>query len=1090
MVRAGGVVKLTGVWGSSAPLLAAAVGEVKKRPVLLVVAGPDEADSTADDVEVLTGLTVEIFPAWELPTLPTGRQAGTGIPGPAGGASVAPDHLDDEITGQRLRLCALLAGGDNRPGFIVASAMSLMQPVPTHDVLAAGRMLLRTGGEMDPRKLLEWLVDAGFESVDAVDQAGQFARRGGIVDVFPPAGDLPVRVEFFGEKIESIRRFDPDTQRSTAQIAGCDLVAISAGRETGAGSPKDPAGTTHLPDYLPDGAIICFIEPAEVRSTVEAICRRLVDPAYRQAGAADVHNPEALFNVPDRLAVMEMSAFGAAGQEGSDVVPMGIGSLQRLGTPDEAMNELEALAGENEVWVYCENQAERDRFVELLAPTHFELAAKIHTGIGHVGCGFHWAGQRLVVVGHHEIFHRYARRSRLRRIRAGRPIESFMDLSEGDYVVHLTHGIARFVGFKTLSTDGVAEEFLTLRFAGGALLHVPVTEIQLVQKYIGAGRVRPSLSRLGSSAWSLRKDRAALATRDLAAELLRLQAIRNSAPGISYAGGGEWMRRFEQEFIYTETPDQITAMREISADMAEVRPMDRLLCGDVGYGKTELAMRVAFRVIEAGRQVAVLVPTTVLAAQHYRTFSERFADYPVAIEVLSRFRSRGEAARIAESAAAGKIDILIGTHRLLSGDVRFANLGLVVIDEEQRFGVEHKERLKRMRAEVDVLTMTATPIPRTLHMALMGLRDISSLATAPPDRRAILTEVCRSDDKRIRAAILHELDRKGQVFFVHNRVFDIERAADHIRSIVPEARVEIAHGQMHEHGLEKTMLRFVAGDIDVLVCTTIIESGLDIPSANTMFIQDADRFGLAQLHQLRGRIGRYRHRAYCCLLLPTRRSVSRLAARRLKAVEEFSDLGAGFQIAMRDLEIRGAGNILGSAQSGHIAAVGYELYCRLLEQAVAGLRGEKVAEPPPKAHVELAAEAYIPRSYIASARQRMEVYRRLALCRTSEELSQLSADLADAFGPVPSTVGDLLTVAEIRLLAGRLGIDRIVLMPPDVIFSIKAPAMADSALSGLAGTVRLVDERTAHWRPPPAYLELSTLLAVLTKRLQRACEKI
>ncbi len=1066
MVRAGGVVKLTGVWGSSAPLLAAAVGELKKRPVLLVVAGSDEVDSSADDIEVLAGLTAEIFPAWE-----------TGIPGPAGGEAVALDYLDDEITGQRLRLCALLAGDDNRPGFIVASAMSLLQPVPTPEVFAAARMLLRTGGEMDPRKLLEWLVDAGFESVDAVDQAGQFARRGGIVDVFPPAGDLPVRVEFFGEKIESIRRFDPDTQRSTAQISGCDLVAISAGRETDAGR------TTHLPDYLPDGAIICFIEPAEVRSTVEAICRRLVD-------AAGVHDPEAMFNVPDRLAVMEMSAFGAAGQEGPDVVPMGIGSLQRLGTPDEAMDELETLSGENDVWVYCENQAERDRFVELMSPTHAELAAKVHTGIGHVGCGFHWAGHRLVVVGHHEIFHRYARRCRLRRIRAGRPIESFMDLSEGDYVVHLTHGIARFVGFKTLSTDGRAEEFLTLRFAGGALLHVPVTEIQLVQKYIGAGRARPSLSRLGSSAWSLRKDRVALATRDLAAELLRLQAIRNSAPGISYAGGGEWTRRFEQEFIYTETPDQITTMREISADMSEARPMDRLLCGDVGYGKTELAMRAAFRVIESGRQVAVLVPTTVLAAQHYRTFSERFADYPVAIEVLSRFRSRGEAAKIAESAAAGKIDILIGTHRLLSGDVRFADLGLAVIDEEQRFGVEHKEHLKRMRAEVDVLTMTATPIPRTLHMALMGLRDISSLTTAPLDRRAILTEVCRSDDKRIRAAILHELDRKGQVFFVHNRVFDIESVAERIRSLVPEARVEVAHGQMREHGLEKTMLRFVAGDIDVLVCTTIIESGLDIPSANTMFIQDADRFGLAQLHQLRGRIGRYKHRAYCCLLLPRSRSVSRLAARRLKAVEDFSDLGAGFQIAMRDLEIRGAGNILGSAQSGHIAAVGYELYCRLLEQSVAGLRGEKVDEPPPKAHVELAAQTYIPRSYISSARQRMEVYRRLALCRTSEELSQLSADLADAFGPVPPVVGDLLAVAGIRLLAGRLGIDRIVLMPPDVIFSISAPALADSALAGLAGTVRLVDERTAHWRPPPAYLELSTLLAVLTKRLQRANERV
>ncbi|MDY7010827.1 MAG: transcription-repair coupling factor [Planctomycetota bacterium] len=1072
MVRVGGVVKLTGVWGSSAPLLAAAVGELKKRPVLLVVSGPDEADSAADDIEVFTGPAAEIFPAWEM-----------GIAGLSATDAPAPDHLNDEITGQRLRLCALLAGDDERPGFIVASAMSLMQPVPMPEVLAAARMSLRTGGETDLRKLLEWLVDAGFESVDAVDQAGQFARRGGIVDVFPPAGDLPVRIEFFGEKIESIRRFDPDTQRSTAQISGCDLVAISAGRETGAGR------TTHLLNYLPDGAIVCFIEPDEVRSTAEAFYRRLIDPACRKEGAGVVHGPETLFRADDRLAVMEMSAFAPAGRAGK-VVPMGIASLQRLQRPEEALDELERLAGENEVWVYCENAAEMDRFGELLSGDHAELAAKVHKSIGHVDCGFHWPAQRLVVVGHHEIFHRYARRRTFRRLRAGRPIESFMDLAEGDYVVHLTHGIARFVGFKTLKTDGRSEEFLTLRFAGGSLLHVPVTEIQLVQKYIGAGRARPSLSRLGSSAWSLRKDRVAIATRDLAAELLRLQAVRNSSPGISYTGDSDWMRRFEQEFTYTETPDQITAMREISADMAEARPMDRLLCGDVGYGKTELAMRAAFRVVEAGRQVAVLVPTTVLAAQHYRTFSERFADYPVTVEVLSRFRSKGEAGKISESAAAGKIDILIGTHRLLSGDVQFADLGLVVIDEEQRFGVEHKEHLKRMRAEVDVLTMTATPIPRTLHMALMGLRDISSLATAPLDRRAVFTEVCRSDDKRIRAAIGRELDRKGQVFFVHNRVFDIEQVTDHIRSIAPEARVQFAHGQMPKDGLEKTMLSFVAGDIDVLVCTTIIESGLDIPSANTMFIRNADRFGLAQLHQLRGRIGRYKHRAYCCLLLPTDRSVSRVAARRLKAVEEFSDLGAGFQIAMRDLEIRGAGNILGSAQSGHIAAVGYELYCQLLEQAVAGLRGEKITAPPAKAHVELAGDTYIPRSYISSARQRMEVYRRLAMCRTSEELSQLSADLTDVFGPISPVVGDLLSVAEIRLLAGKTGIDRIVLMRPDVIFTLSDPALADSALAGLAGSVRLVDEHTAYWRPPSAYLERSTLLAVLMKRLRRADERV
>ncbi len=1103
MVRAGVVVKLTGVWGSSAPLLAAAVGVSRRKPVLIVCNSADEADAAADDVEVMSGLSAEIFPAWDLPA----GQVGMTLPGPAGQFDIGPDHLNDEITGERLRLCSLLAlqtgsqqasgprDKNDRPGVIVASVMALMQPVPRAEVLAAAQMNLRTGGRLEPRKLIEWLLDAGFESLDAVDQAGEFAHRGGIVDIFPPGGSLPVRVEFFGERIESIRKFDPDTQRSTVKIDGCDLAAISAGRET------DPDRTTHLLDYLPDGSIVCQIGPVELRSMAETLYLRLSDTPG-PVGAIGLHEPDTILKAADRLAVVEMSVFAPAGQSQrrDEIVPMGIHTLQAAGSadapdrppagPTESLDKLERLTGENEVWVFCETPAERDRFGELLKANHAELAGAVRTGIGHVDCGFYWPDQRLVVVGHHEIFHRYARPRRLRRIRAGRPIDSFLDLAEGDYVVHVTHGIARFAGFRTLDADGRKEEFLTLRFAGGALLHVPASEIQLVQKYVGAGRARPSLSRLGGSAWSLRKERVAGATRELAAELLRLQAIRNSAPGISYGDHSEWLTRFEQEFIYTETSDQISAMREIYADMVEARPMDRLLCGDVGFGKTELAMRAAFRVIEASRQVAVLVPTTVLAAQHYRTFSERFADYPIEVEVISRFRSKADQARIVAAAASGRIDILIGTHRLLSSDVHFANLGLVVIDEEQRFGVEHKEHLKRMRADVDVLTMTATPIPRTLHMALMGLRDISSLATPPMDRRAIYTEVCRSDDSRIRAAILRELDRSGQVFFVHNRVFDIESVADQIRSLVPEARVEFAHGQMPERGLEKTMLRFVAAEIDVLVCTTIIESGLDIPSANTMFIHDADRFGLAQLHQLRGRIGRYKNRAYCCLLLPNSRPVSRVAARRLKAVEEFSDLGAGFQIAMRDLEIRGAGNIIGAEQSGHIAAVGYELYCRMLERAVAGLRGEETAEPPPEVHVELAAETYIPRSYISSARQRMEIYRRLALCRTSEELTRLSDDLADAFGPVPPAAESMLTVAEIRILSGKAGIDRIVLMPPDVVFSINNPSLADTVLADLSGTVRLVDERTVHWRPPPAYLERPTLLNVLARRLRKAVGKI
>ena len=1051
-------------------MLAGALAAARDALVLIICTHLDDADAAADDVEVLAGLAAELFPAWE-------AQVPDAPDGPA-----QSDHVSDEVVGERLRLCTLLADGPARRGefgdVIVAPIGALMQPVPTPRALAAARLALRAGQAMDPEALVGWLVDAGFDPVDQIDQQGDFARRGGIVDLFAPGQAQPVRVEFFGDRIESIRRFDLDSQRSTAGIDGYDLVATAAGRPTG-------PTTATLIDYLPADTIVCLIDPEEVAALAETLHRRLGDDAWVLA-------PEAVFRATRRLALVEMRAFGPSESAGDvdAVVRLGIRSLQRLeANTTEALNELDELVRDHEVWVYCENPAERDRFAELLAGTHPELARGVRTQIGHVRQAFCWPDERLVVVGHHEIFHRYARPRRLRRVRSGRPIDSFVDLAEGDYVVHVAHGIGRFEGLRTLEKDGRTEEYLTVRFADQASLHVPVTQIQLIQKYIGARRGHPTLSRLGGAAWSQRRQRVAQAVHDLAAELLRVQAVRASAPGIRYAGDTDWQRKFEAEFIYTETEDQLAAMGQIGSDLAEARPMDRLLCGDVGYGKTELAMRAAFRVVEAGKQVAVLVPTTVLAAQHYRTFRERFADYPMTIDVISRFRTQADQTAIVGGAAGGRIDVLIGTHRLLSGDISFADLGLIVIDEEQRFGVEHKERLKQMRATVDVLTMTATPIPRTLHMALLGLRDISNLTTPPLDRRSIYTEVCRTNDRRIRSAILRETARGRQVFFVHNRVQDIESMADHVRATVPEARVEIGHGQMPERRLEKVMLRFVRGEIDVLVCTTIIESGLDIPTANTMFIHEADRFGLAQLHQLRGRIGRYKHRAYCYLLLPERRRVNRIAAKRLKAVEEFSDLGAGFQIAMRDLEIRGAGNILGAEQSGHIAAVGYELYCQLLESAVKRLRGE-TPEPVRDVHVELGVDAYVPRSYVASSRQRMEVYRRMATCQSAADLAQLSADLADAYGPVPPLVESLLAVAEIRVQAGRLGIDSIILMPPDVVFAIAETSLADRALKGLAGTVRLADERTAHWRPPANYLEVPTLLTVLRRRLQQAAEGI
>ena len=1039
-------------------MLAAGLAKAKGWPLLYICPHLDDADDAADDIELLTGAPATLFPAWE--------------------SDGSADNVSDEVAAQRLRVCTLLSmpneHRDEPVDVIIVPVIALLQPVPNAKTLREARMELRAGVELGMENLLAWLVDAGYEAVDVVEQAGEFAHRGGIVDILPPGAMEAIRVEFFGDQIDSIRRFDLDNQRSTDHIRNYDLTAFSAGRES------SPSKTTNLLSYLPPQTVVCLSDVIEVAELAKTFYSRLIDPT-------GFFRPESVFSGLKSFATVEMYPFAAP--EGQPI-DFGIQSLQRLaGDSEEALAELAKLSEKATVTVFCENAAEEKRFLELLGQQHADLALRVSTAVGHLNHGFYWPDERLVLVGHHEIFHRYAKRRRLRRVRAGRPIDSFLDLQEGDYVVHVAHGIAQFEGLRTLEKDGQHEEYLTLRFAENALLHVPSSQIGLVQKYIGAARGHPKLSRLGGAAWTRQKQRAAEAVRDMAADMLRVQAMRDSTSGISYPADSEWQRQFEREFIYTETEDQISSLGEIKQDLQQPRPMDRLLCGDVGYGKTELSIRAAFKVIESGRQVAVLVPTTVLAAQHMRTFTERLADYPFIVEVISRFRSKAEQADIAKRLVLGKIDVLIGTHRILSEDIRFADLGLVIVDEEQRFGVMHKEKFKGMRATVEVLTMTATPIPRTLHMSLLGLRDISNLTTPPIDRRSIVTEVCRYDPQRIRAGILRELNRQGQVFFLHNRVQNIHAVEAELKDLVPEARIIVGHGQMTPGELEHVMLDFVNQRYDVLVSTTIIESGLDIPAANTIFINNADRFGLSQLHQLRGRVGRYKHRAYCYLLLPTTRSVSPIAAKRLKAIEEFSDLGAGFQIAMRDLEIRGAGNILGSEQSGHIAAIGYELYCQLLDEAVSALKGEK-APPRRDVNVDLGISAYIPRNYIPVDRQRMEVYRRIARCDSEPALTQLRCDLRDAYGEIPKTLNVLLELAEVRILAGPLGMDSIVLMRPDVIFSVREWKKAQHAFEGAVGTVRLPDDSTVHWRMPPHYLEQpSTMLAVIRSQLRRGRSK-
>ena len=761
-----------------------------------------------------------------------------------------------------------------------------------------------------------------------------------------------------------------------------------------------------------------------------------------------------------------------------------IESVERFsGDINRVRDELDEAGAGQEVFVVCQTEAEVRRLQEIFGTTRAAQERRLHFPIGSLQSGFRLVPERIMLLSSGELF----RRTDLRRPshrRLTRVIDSFLELREGDLVVHVGHGIARYRGLKLLEKNGQVEEHLELEFHGRTKLFVPATKIGLVQKYIGGTKSRPTLAKLGGRHWERQKERVEEAVTDLAADMLELQAARASRPGITFPADTEWQREFDASFPYHETPDQLTTIDSIKRDMCLPRPMDRLLCGDVGYGKTELAMRATFKAVDAGYQVAVLVPTTLLCEQHLRTFTERMAEFPFEIAALSRFATRRQQADMIRRLEEGSLDIVIGTHRLAQPDVHFHNLGLVIIDEEQRFGVEVKERLKALRQIVDVLTMTATPIPRTLHMGLLGLRDISNLETPPEDRLAVETRVARFEPELIRHAVLRELNRGGQIFFVHNRVEDIEILARRLRQILPEANLAVAHGQMHENDLERVMLDFIDRRYDLLLATTIVESGLDIPNANTIFIDEADRYGLADLHQLRGRVGRYKHRAYCCLLIDPNKNLSPSAAKRLRAIEEFSDMGAGFAIAMRDLEIRGAGNILGSEQSGHIATIGYELYCNLLEHAV-----HRLKQLPPKTSIEvdvdLPGEGYIPRSYVPDMRLKIDLYRRLARVSNRQELGDFRAELMDRFGSPPPLVQHLLELAEIRIAAHRWQISSIHLEDQYAVFRYSSARQIQqlAALSG--GRLRVVDAESAYLPLDKQVAPAESVLGEVKSLLQR-----
>lgn len=1050
----GGNCFVEGLWGSAAAVMAATLAGRLPRTLVCILPQIETAEEFEEDLEFFSPGLALPFPAWE---------------------RMSEDESPDaEIQSQRLSVLKYLAQlrqGAQGGHVIVAPVQALLQSVPSPKVLTENSLLLRKGLEMGPDRIAEWLASRDFQPVRQAEVPGEFSRRGGILDVFPLAAADPVRIEFFGDEIESIRVYDAATQISKNELPEISLAALPVSD----GSAMDESCS--LFDHLPESAVLVLREPAEIMERANDAISRGISGFSESAG-------ESLKGAPKRFATLHIAAL--PGVFSGRPITFHVHSIERFIQPlDLAVKELELVASERDrTVVLCNNQGEMDRLAEILSESQVKNKRGFAVRLGRVHQGFDWTDLSFALLTHHEIFQRYRERRTIPRYRHTRPLETFYELEPGDYVVHAVHGIGLFHGMTMMGDEGRQQESLKIEYADRAYLFVPASRIELVQKYIGPSEHRPQLSKLGSKAWLARKERVEESVRDLAAELLRLHAVREAAPGVPHLPDTEWQREFEAAFPYEETEDQLDVARDTKADMERSRPMDRLICGDVGYGKTEIAMRAAFKAVMSGHQVAVLVPTTILASQHMQTFGERMADFPVRVAMLSRFVTPAKQKEIIAGLAEGSVDIVIGTHRLVQRDVFFRDLGLVVIDEEQKFGVEHKERLKRLRETVDVLTLTATPIPRTLHMSLLGIRDISSLNTPPRDRLAIHTRLVRYDAHKVRQAILHEMTRGGQVFFLHNRVESIDRIAQELRELVPEAKFLTGHGQMPERLLAGVMKKFIAHQADVLVCTTIIESGLDIPNVNTILINNADMFGLAELHQLRGRVGRYKHRAYAYLLLPPTRPVTPIAEKRLKAIEEFCELGAGFRIAMRDLEIRGAGNILGPEQSGYIAAVGYEMYTSLLEQAVRAMKNLPTVERP-DVTLQLKTEAYLPQDYVPDASQRITLYRRLHQARNAEDLEAVRADMRDRFGTLPVKAENLLAEMRLRQLAQEAGIASISTGDRRIIIRPSRPAMAAAVIERAGEECRRVDAETFHVPMFRSRAEGAVLVSLLTKMLER-----
>jgi transcription-repair coupling factor (superfamily II helicase) len=1017
-------------------------GLSQRRPIVLAVPTSTEAERIAHDLAAYLGNgAVELFPAWE--TLPFER--------------VSPGV---ETMGRRLRVLWRLRDPERTPTVVVASVRALVQRLGPH-VEDVEPLTVRTGDQVDRDDLVSDLVAAGYRREEMVEHRGEVAVRGSIVDVFPSTADRPVRIDLWGDEVDRLTDFSVQDQRSVGdrpdvQIFPCRellptpevraraerLVGLEPwGREQwerlaqglvfdGMESwlPWLTADEHVLIDQVGDSGQILLCEPRRMRDRAADLLAEEADLASTLAvtwGATEERSaqhgfPRLHVDFDGLLGRTRAPAWHLVSVPDSPDTPQVLGSGWDpvVGDGQGLLTRLVGLQRDGyRIVVGADGEGSATRVRDLLASEG--VGAEVV--VAPLERGAVLRSVKLAVLAETDLTgrRRAHRRARPRR----RDAEGFFDdLKVGDYVVHHQHGVARYGGMVRRAIGGVERDYLLLEYKGDDRLYVPSDQIDAVRHYTGGDS--PSLSRLGGDGWQRTKAKVRAAVAEIAQELVVLYQKRLQEPGTAFSDDTPWQHEFEETFPYQETPDQLTAIGDVKADMEEPRPMDRLVCGDVGFGKTEVAIRAAFKAVQDGKQVAVLVPTTLLAQQHFQTFSERFAGYPVRVEVLSRFLTPTQARKVARALASGEVDIVIGTHRLLSGDVTFKDLGLLVVDEEQRFGVSHKEQIKQFRSGVDVLTLTATPIPRTLEMSLTGIRDLTLLNTPPAERQPILTYVGEQDDRAVAEAIRRELLREGQVFYVHNRVQDIEHVTAHLRDLVPEARIAIAHGQMDEGSLERVVLDFWEGEYDVLVCTTIIESGIDMPTVNTLVVDRADLLGLGQLHQIRGRVGRSGQRAYAYLFHPRDRALTEEAYERLKTIGEATELGSGFKIAMRDLEIRGAGNLLGTGQSGHIAAVGYDLYCQMVSEVVAELKGEEVREPA-EIKLDLPLDANLPKDYVAKEELRLEAYRRLAAVTTEAEVDDIRAEWEDRYGPVPDPAAALLDVARLRAEAARLGIREI-----------------------------------------------------------------